>query len=252
MSDYVDKMDLMVANEDEGEPEYATVDETFSPILHRINQIVRWRAVHPDEPLPLAHDILTKYSYPPKTLLGVSTNALQKLIEASDVKRVDPKLAGRKRGREQPAPKSGLDVEALLTSAAPSVPKKAKISSANPIPDFKNKLRTTEDLSDLKEAGKEMLAVLKELIKYSLADANYGRVCEILKVMREEYIEYDEPGIYNIVLQRLKEAIVSEELDGDRMECWDGIRYNRLGLITKGESERVEVDDAAARRFLWG
>jgi len=251
MSDYVDKMDLMVANDDEDEPEYATVGETFSPILHRINQVVRWRAVHPDEPLPPVHEILTKYDHPPENLLEASTDTLEKLIEASDVKKVDPKVAGRKRGREQPVPKSGLDVEALLTSAASSVPKKAKISSTNPIPDFKNKLRTTEDLSDLEEAGKEMLAVLKELIKYSLADANYGRVCEILKVVREEYIEYDEPGMYNKVLQGLKKAIVSGELDGDRMECWDEIRYNKLGLITKGESERVEVSDAEARKVCF-
>ncbi|PUU80464.1 SPOC like C-terminal domain-containing protein [Tuber borchii] len=253
MSDYVDKMDLMTANNDEDEPEYATVDETFSPVLHRVNQVVRWRAVHPDEPLPPVHEILTKYDHSPENLLEASTDTLKKLIEASDVKKVDPKVAGRKRGRERPVPKSGLDVEALLTSAAASsAPKKAKISSTNPIPDFKNKLRTTEDLSDLEEAGKEMLAVLKELIKYSLADANYGRVCEILKVMREEYIEYDEPGMYNEVVQGLKKAIVSGELDGDRMECWDEIRYNKLGLITKGESERVEVDDAEARKFLWG
>ena len=253
MSDYVDKMDLMTANNDEDEPEYATVDETFSPILHRINQVVRWRAVHPDEPLPPVHEILTKYDHSPENLLEASTDTLKKLIEASDVKKVDPKVAGRKRGREQPVPKSGLDVEALLTSAAASAlaPKKAKISSTNPIPDFKNKLRTTEDLSDLEDAGKEMLAVLKELIKYSLADANYGRVCEILKVMREEYIEYDEPGMYNKVLQGLKKAIVSGELDGDRMECWDEIRYNKLGLITKGESERVEVDDAEARKVCF-
>ncbi|CUS12854.1 unnamed protein product [Tuber aestivum] len=248
MSDYVDKMDLMTANDDEDEPEYATVDETFSPILHRISQVVRWRAIHPDDPLPPVHEILTKYDHPPENLLEASTDTLKKLIEASDVKKVDPKLAGRKRGRDQPVPKSGLDVEALLSSAAPSVSKKAKISSTNPIPDFKNKLRTTEDLADLEETGKEMLAVLKELIKYSLADVNYGRVCEILKVMREEYIEYDEPGVYNKVLQSLKEAIVSEELDGDRMECWDEIRYNKLGLITKEESERVEVDDAEARK----
>ncbi|PWW73440.1 SPOC domain-like protein [Tuber magnatum] len=252
VSEYVDKMDLMAANDGGDEPEYATVDETFSPILHRINQVVRWRAVHPDEPLPPAPEILTKYDHPPENLLEAAADTLKKLIEASDVKKVDPKVAGRKRARDQPVPKSGLDVEALLTSAAPSAPKKAKISSTNPIPDFKNKLRTTEDLSDLEEAGKEMLAVLKELIKYSLADANYGRVCEILKVMRDEYIEYDEPGVYNKVLQGLKKAIVSGELDGNRMECWDEIRYNKLGLITKGESERVEVDDAEARKFLWG
>lgn len=253
VGDFVDQMDLMTADKDEnGEPsEYVLVDETFSPVLHRIDQVVRWRAVHPDEDLPPVHEVLVKYEKPDSKLMEAAQQTLASLVEACGVKEVDAKVAGKKRGREQPIPKSGLNVEELLakssTTAQAAPPKKLKISSTNPIPDFKNKLRTTEDLEGLQETGGEMLKVLKELVKYSLADTNYGRVCEILKVMRVEYLEYDEPGVYNEALRSLKQSIMSEELDGDRTDCWREIRYNKLGLITTAESERVEVNDDEAK-----
>ena len=67
--------------------EYMMVTETFSPILHRIDQAVRWRAVYPTEPIPPPYDILTKYSKPPQELQGKARRDLEKLIAAADVKR---------------------------------------------------------------------------------------------------------------------------------------------------------------------
>jgi ATP-dependent DNA helicase 2 subunit 2 len=51
MGDYVDSMDLSTAGRDEeGEPtEYMLIDETYSPMVHRINQAIRQRAVHPSD-----------------------------------------------------------------------------------------------------------------------------------------------------------------------------------------------------------
>jgi ATP-dependent DNA helicase 2 subunit 2 len=53
MSDYVDSMDLSIAGQDEeGEPtEYIPIEETYSPMVHRLNQAIRQRAVHPDAPV---------------------------------------------------------------------------------------------------------------------------------------------------------------------------------------------------------
>jgi ATP-dependent DNA helicase 2 subunit 2 len=53
MGDYVDSMDLSTAGKtEEGEPdEYMQIDETFSPIIHRINQAVRQRAMYHNEPI---------------------------------------------------------------------------------------------------------------------------------------------------------------------------------------------------------
>lgn len=251
MSDYVDSMDLSTfKKDDDGNPsEYITVEDTFSPVLHRISQVVRWRAIHPNDPIPPPYDALIKYSKVPEEMVEKVKDPLEKLIAACDIKKVELKAAGRKRGREQPAPKSGLDVESLLKSGGEA--KKSKISASNAIPEFKRKLANTEELSGLESTAKEMLDLMKQLITGSLADTNYARVCEMLKVMREEYIDFDEPGVYNDTLRELKRAIYAEELDDDRMDMWGEIRINKLGLITKGESERG-VDEDEAKKFLWG
>lgn len=53
MNDYVDRMDLSTAGkDDEGEPaEYMIIEETFTPIIHRVNQAIRQRAMYPDDPI---------------------------------------------------------------------------------------------------------------------------------------------------------------------------------------------------------
>lgn len=61
--------------------------DTFSPVLHRIDQAVRWKAVYPTEPIPPPYDILTKYSKPPEELQGKVRRDLESLITAADVKR---------------------------------------------------------------------------------------------------------------------------------------------------------------------
>jgi ATP-dependent DNA helicase 2 subunit 2 len=61
--------------------------ETYSPVLHRLDQAVRFRAVHPYEPIPPPYDILTRYSKPPNELLTKAKRQLQKLVEAANVKK---------------------------------------------------------------------------------------------------------------------------------------------------------------------
>ena len=61
--------------------------DTYSPVLHRIDQAVRWRAVHPTEPIPPPYDILTKYSQQPAELQEKAQSSLAKLVAAADVKK---------------------------------------------------------------------------------------------------------------------------------------------------------------------
>ena len=67
--------------------EYMALTDTFSPILHRLDQAVRWRAVHPNEPVPPPYEILTRYSKPPDELAAKSQRKLEKLVAAADVKK---------------------------------------------------------------------------------------------------------------------------------------------------------------------
>jgi ATP-dependent DNA helicase 2 subunit 2 len=62
-------------------------EEMFSPVLHRINQIIGYRAIHPNKPLPPPTEILVKYSNPPEDLVKGSEKVRKKLIEAFNVKK---------------------------------------------------------------------------------------------------------------------------------------------------------------------
>lgn len=67
--------------------EYMPMTETYSPVLHRIDQAIRWRAVHPDEPIPPPHKILLKYSQPPEELVTGAKRKLEELVSAANVKK---------------------------------------------------------------------------------------------------------------------------------------------------------------------
>jgi len=222
--------------------EYAAMDDTYNPVLHRITQVLRWRAVHPTGDLPQPFDILTKYSNPPPELMERARPALESVIQAADVKKVPPKQKGRKRGRDTEKPLSGLDVESLLGRE-----KRVKISSENAIPEFKQLLATTEDSGAINEASKQMGTIIENYIRYSTGDSSYGRAIEAIRVMREELDDFEEPGMFNNFMRQLKKRILDGDLDGDRREMWWRIRANRLGLLDKKTNPMSDVSEDEAK-----
>jgi len=90
--------------------------------------------------------------------------------------------------------------------------------------------------------------IVRKLIHDSFANLNYARAAENLRVMREELIALDLPGLYNKYLTGLKKSILSGELDGDRREMWfKHIIAGHLGLISQDESEVSEVTTEEAK-----
>lgn len=49
MNDYVDSMDLSMAGQDEAE--YIPIEDTYSPMIHRVNQAIHQRATQPGDPV---------------------------------------------------------------------------------------------------------------------------------------------------------------------------------------------------------
>ena len=90
------------------------ITDTYSPVLHRIDQAVRWRAVHPNEPIPPVYDILTKYSKPPEQLVAKAKRQLEKLVVAADIKKGESNCV------------QNSTKQSLLTSSSPT---------ENPIPE---------------------------------------------------------------------------------------------------------------------
>lgn len=266
MSDVVDKMDISQFDKnDEGEQtEYMALEDAFSPLLHRIEQAKRWRAVRPTEPIPPVPEVLLKYSQQPEELQLNAKSALQKLIKAADVKKgmsdvssasdsannaspsVPARVKGRKRNRDVDKPLSGLNVDDLFRQQ----PKRIKISPENAIPEFKQMLARAEDVEDIKDAVKQMSCIVENQIRDSFGDSNYARAVEELGVMRSELVELEEPVLYNEVLRGLKRKIIAEELGGDRREMWWFIRKNRMGVIDKRMSAVSDVTEDEAKEFI--
>lgn len=63
------------------------IDESYSPLLHRIESAVRYRAVHPNDPVLDSSDRLTKFAHPSEETVKKSKQYLDKLIVTADVKK---------------------------------------------------------------------------------------------------------------------------------------------------------------------
>ncbi|KAF2139738.1 uncharacterized protein K452DRAFT_310629 [Aplosporella prunicola CBS 121167] len=247
MSDYVDNMDLStLGKDDEGNPaEYAPLGDTYSPVLHRVNQAIRHRAVNPDSPIPSAPEILTQYSQAPTALLQRAQQQLDALSRAADVKRVPPRQKGLKRTREFEKPLSGLNVEELLGRQ-----KRTKLSAANAVPEFKQAMRAAGDVAATREVARQLGAIIEGYVRHSVGDSGYGRAIEALRVLKEECLELEEPALYNEFLKQLKEKLLKGDLGGERRELWWLVRVNRLGLIEKRLCGVSKVTEEEAREFL--
>ncbi|KAJ5891195.1 ATP-dependent DNA helicase II subunit 2 [Penicillium subrubescens] len=238
MNDYVDSMEL--------DGEELPIDDSYSPLLHRIDTAVRYRAVYPNEPILEPSEQLTKFAHPDKELVREAKDSLEKLMSTANVKKVPPKTKGRKRLRETEKPLSGLDVDALLKQE----PKRTKISAENAIPEFKQMLSRADSIEIIHDAVKQMTSIIETQIKHSLGDANYDRVVEGLGTMREELVDFEEPTLYNDYLAALKGKILGDELGGDRNELWWLIRKSKLGLIDQATSEVSKVTEDEAKEFF--
>ncbi|RCI14710.1 hypothetical protein L249_6454 [Ophiocordyceps polyrhachis-furcata BCC 54312] len=233
MNDYVDAMDLSTYGTEGGmgSAEYATIDETFNPSIHRINHAVRIRAVHPEKPLPQTPRVLLRYCAPPEDLIERVHSRIKALVEVAEVKKVPPKAKGR-RARESVKPISGLDVDALLGDK-----KKGQVSRENAIPDFKQALVATTSTDEVEDVAKQMGAIVRGLVTDSFGDSRYAQAAECMGVMREELLRLEEPDVYNTFVRELKKALLSGALSGDRREFWYLVRSSRLGLIDKDQTE---------------
>lgn len=251
MGNYMDDMDISTF---EDGSEYAPIEDTYSLKVHVLKAAIKFRAVNEIDEVPPPAPILLKYSNPPEELVTKAQSSLEGVINAADVKKVPPKQKGRKRTRDVDKPLSGLNVEELLGRE-----KKAKISADNAIPEFKQILSTTEDMSQIRDAVNQMSVIVQTHIRHSVGSSAYARAVEAIRVMKEEMVEFELPAMFNDFLRELKNKIMGGELGGDRSEMWYNIRVNKLGLIDNVLSELSNVTPEEAKTVsvwrsetLWG
>jgi ATP-dependent DNA helicase 2 subunit 2 len=247
MSDYVDSMAL-VSGEGDEEVEEMAMDDTFSPVLHTIKGAIKYRAVHPDAPVPEKPEAFLAYSRIPEEISQRSKDPLRRLIKAADVKKVPPKVKGRRKYRDVEKPLSGLDVDALFRSSANS--KRVKIDPKNAIPEFKRMLDTPDNMETVKDAVSQISAIIEDDVRESFGEKNYAHALEAMGVLREEMVGLEEAKMYNDFLRGFKQKLLAEELGGNRKDFWFKLRRAHLGLISKEVFEHSDVSKEEAEQFM--
>lgn len=67
--------------------EYAALDDLYAPLIHRVNQAIRARAIHEDGAIDEIPPGLLEYSRPPDGLVKRAKRKIDRLIEVADVKK---------------------------------------------------------------------------------------------------------------------------------------------------------------------
>ncbi|EWC44041.1 hypothetical protein DRE_01393 [Drechslerella stenobrocha 248] len=241
MDDYIDSMDLTnVPGLNDPSLSFAQPDDVFSPLLHRIQQVIRARATNTDENrLPDINPVLTHYSTIPQEL--TPEEDLARLKSAADIHPVPAKAKGRRTGREKPL--SGLDVTKLLEGYTKSL----RISKDNAIPEFLQAVESVEQKADIESLVRQMGDIVKSIVKQSVADLQYGQALECLRVLRQECISLEIFELYDAFVKELKQFV-----DGDRRDFWSKVRKEKLGLVLPSEDERSTVTSEESNRFYYG
>ncbi|KAF3158063.1 ATP-dependent DNA helicase II subunit 2 [Orbilia oligospora] len=241
MDDYVDSMDLMNL-EGLNDPllPFAQPEDIFSPVLHRIQQVIRARAIAPDsDGIPEVSPILLNYSTIP---LGLDPEEdLDRLGQAADVCLVPAKAKGKKIGRDKPL--SGLDVGRLLEERT----KSKRIDKNNPIPEFRQMIASAQQREDIQLLVQQMGDIIKDIIRYSIADLHYSRAIECLRALREDCITLEAFEFYDSFIRELKSFT-----EADRKDFWSRVRKDKLGLVLPTEDIRSKTTIEESNRLYYG
>ncbi|KAK0935493.1 ATP-dependent DNA helicase yku80 [Friedmanniomyces endolithicus] len=247
ISDYVDSMDLSTfGKDDEGAPtEYMPMDETYAPMLHRIHQVIKHRAVFADAEPPPPYEILTRYSHTPDELVRKAQPALDRVLEAANIKRVPPKARGRRGRKEAPKPLSELDIGVLL--AQDPKRKHKRIDPKNAIAEFRQLIIQAEEDSAVRDACTQLKNIVFEWIRHSVGNSGYGRALEAIRVMREEMVDLETPAVYNEIMQELRTKLLAGDLGEGRGEMRYHVVTKKLGLIKASDLPGGATDDEASK-----
>lgn len=114
------------------------------------------------------------------------------------------------------------------------------------MPDFKRALASSAEVSEIEEASKQMGEIIRTLVTDSFGDSKYAQAVECIGAMREELINMEEPLLFDTFVRDLKKALLSGALGGDRRDFWFKVRWSRLGLVEKSQSEVSNVTEEEA------
>ena len=262
MSDYVDAMDMDKLSTDQSP--FFTYRDIFSPVIHRIQQIICFRALNPESAWPPTPEILLRYTTPNEILLSDAKSVLERLKKELDLKDA-PQVNFQKRSRDEDhvAPISGLDINELLKAGeemeaneySSSIKQKKssytgnsqQIGLENPEEDF---LRLLDDNDrTIEPIFKRMANVIREMILTSTNGIQYPKIISAISTLRRQADEWEEGMFYNDFVHQLRLDLDGDRLGSNHLALWFAIQEKSLDnfinsdVITNDTTDVVVDDD---------
>ncbi|KAF4519132.1 hypothetical protein B566_EDAN007405 [Ephemera danica] len=249
MDEFMDNMDLTTALPG-GEEAFAP-RETPDPTLVHFNEMLIYRALHPNDPLPSPSAEALTILEPPTSMKMAQEKLGPKLAAVFNVAAERKRMGrpGTTRPRSTKSDKDGTQADGAdnlpLTqplvpadAAAPADQRVVGVGSVTPAEDLQELLRQGRPLQDV---CRQCLGVVLQLATLATNNADISKPLAAVRVMRKACRISDAP-LYNKLVREIRATLD----DRERTLLWDAIRAEELGLITRDENPLggVSVDEA--------
>ncbi|XP_062604717.1 X-ray repair cross-complementing protein 5-like [Saccostrea cucullata] len=252
INELINETDLSQAAEDEdGEKTEALKPKLiFNPYFQRLYQCLQHRALEPHEPLPELSPLIANSLKPPQevvTRCEAQCDKIKELFKLEVVKKKEDKTGEnmfKQKEEEEPSSKKiKLDDDLGGGLAGMTKADVTEVGTVTPVDDFIT-LINQRDADRFEEASKQMQQRVEQLVTDSFGPQFYGKASDCLKALREQSVKKSEPTLYNNFMKKFKDFLIEK----GRRDFWELIVDEKLGLITKTESEdsRVTLEEAKA------
>ncbi|KAI9031855.1 SPOC like C-terminal domain-containing protein [Phycomyces nitens] len=284
MEKLVESMSLLDAGKDEdGNPcEHLVPEKVFNPLIWRVGETVRNRALDENAPIPDLHQSIKDQINVLPEFVENTRELAKQIQEIFQIEKVeDPnedkdRYYGAQREHELSIKrvceddKAGGEMENTGDIKQDYPPfKKVKmedqdgfevkqtvlpkdvftISVENPIADFRAMVGNP-DRDLISEAFEQISDVVIHLIATSFGDKNYKKIIDCLDCMRNVALQDFEGKSFNKCLQKVKLICNPSNPDSKHIEFWDIIKNKNITLITTEETISSDVTDLEARKFM--
>lgn len=229
MDKFIDSMDLTKSSL------WNQFDGLMDPGLQHMYRVIAYRAINPNDPLPTVDQDLLALISPPK----LNDDDLTKMKELFPLEEI--KLTTKEKLWKHIQSGSVDEVELMekLNAKQPDI-EITKIGTIQPMEDFALLLSSGERFTDLIKQLQDVIVQLATKSMVSMDD----KINKALFVYRDT-AKQKGAHYYNEWIANFKELLKERE----KVQLWEMIVNERLGLITKDESEISTVTAEEAAKF---
>jgi len=239
---------------------------TFNPVLQRFYQCVEKRALDKTAKIEELDPVIASYINPDERVHKRAAAAFKALETAFPLhKVVEEKKKAKRHWRDymdgpvelteemQAAKKHKTDGGKGELVAVPTklddITKKVvdKVSTVDPINDFKSMLSRRDDARVIARAIEGMVEVIKTLVRDSFADHGFPKAIDCLTALRAGCVQMDEYKLFNTALADLKTAFQKR-----KENFWKMVTERTITLIDSTEVHDSNVKPDDARKFHSG